>query len=218
MRYSITDGIVVRSENAALPPERASRWLLKHISGLPSNTSALDYGCGKLRYTIPLSVRVNSVVAVDSTLQLSRHQQLKGQITSVNAYVQNNLSNVRTCPWDKSGWTKRKYGFSLCANVLSAIPDIGVRLQILTTIASLLTKPGHGLVAVQYKNTYFKSYENNPNARPYLDGWLVKVRGYYSFYGIIPPESLHEHCKKAGVPFSKCSSHGETAYAVIHRP
>ena len=86
MRY-VVRGLEIRTENAAKPIGRASRWVLKWIEGLPSNAVALDYGCGNLRYTVPLAERVRSVYAVDSEYQVRRVQKLGDSYSDLCLYA-----------------------------------------------------------------------------------------------------------------------------------
>ena len=55
MHYKIND-IVIKSENAAKPTFTPSNDMLHLLEDNISDSDiVLDYGCGKLRYTIPLS-------------------------------------------------------------------------------------------------------------------------------------------------------------------
>src|SRR2546427_92673 len=94
MRYRVR-GFTVRSENAAKPVTQPNPYVLKWIRELPQSASVLDFGCGKLRYTIPLADRVRHVTAVDSAVQLCRQQLLNGVRTNIKEYARSYLANAR---------------------------------------------------------------------------------------------------------------------------
>lgn len=79
MHYKINDGII-ESELAAKSTRQPNKQVLKYINTLSSDEVVLDYGCGKLRYTIPLSKQVKKVVAIDSLEQLSKRQIINGKM------------------------------------------------------------------------------------------------------------------------------------------
>ena len=50
-----------------------------------------------------------------------------------------------------------------------------------------------------YNIEYFKSYNSNPSAQKFLDGWIIKKGKFYTFYGIIKPKDLTDLCIKHGL-------------------
>ena len=78
MHYEITPGIVVKTENAAKPESQASAFLKLLLADLPHVTASVDFGCGKLRYCDPILDKTDILASVDSEIQLSRMQILKG--------------------------------------------------------------------------------------------------------------------------------------------
>jgi 2-polyprenyl-3-methyl-5-hydroxy-6-metoxy-1,4-benzoquinol methylase len=217
MHYEV-DGLVIRSENAAKPPSQPSKWVMDWIRGLPRGARVLDYGCGKLRYTIPLSRRVRTVVAVDSAQQVSRTQLINKKRTTLVDYVSAKLVNVEVYEVDQGGW-QREYDRILVANVLSAIPNLAQRIKLLQKLATLVSTKGQLLACNQYRNTYFRDFETNPRAHWRRDGWLVRLsETTASFYAIIPPDKLEALCQKSGLQVSDLYVRGESAYAVCERP
>lgn len=211
MRYELK-GLVIRTENAAKPATQVSQWMLPQLRQLPKKTIALDYGCGKFRYTIPLSRMVKSVDAVDSGVQINRIQQIGGKRTSLREYARNYLKNVNVHRISGKKWRRRKYDFVMCINVLSAVPASAARRQILKRIRAVLKPGGSVLVTAQFRNTHFNHWCVNPCATRIRDGWLVQgVRGA-SFYGILPPKKLKRYCKDAGLAIKQFGSHGEMAF------
>jgi SAM-dependent methyltransferase len=172
----------------------------------------LDFGCGKLRYTIPIAARVRHVTAVDSTVQLQRQQLVAGIHTSVSEYVTDNLANARAVCVADPTWRNRKYDYVLCANVLSSIPNQGRRVKLLKDLKAVLRNKGRLLVVVQYRNTYFSAFQTNPNAVRHYDGWLVTRGRYASFYGLIAPTRLARLCKSVGLAVPETCLHGECSF------
>jgi 2-polyprenyl-3-methyl-5-hydroxy-6-metoxy-1,4-benzoquinol methylase len=131
-------------------------------------------------------------------------------------YASKYLSNVKVCDVQGSHWQIPRYDFVLCANVLSAIPNKRIRINILRLVYPLIKRKGKLFVCTQYRNSYFNAYADNPNARKYLDGWLISNSHGESFYGIIPPEELKSICVKAGYDIVECYSKGESAYILAN--
>lgn len=197
MHYDLSNGIVVKSENAALTTKQTNKVVIDYISLLPENIIALDYGCGKLRHSIPLYKRVKNLVVIDSQIQIDRVQHIDGIKTTIREYIGKFLPTADVYPVNSGEWIIKKYDFILCSNVLSSIPNIDERLLVLKNIKKVIKPGGKALISVQYRNSYFKTYANNPNASQFLDGWLIKNINYYTFYGIITPDKLVEICLKS---------------------
>lgn len=217
MRYLIK-GNEIRSENAAKPPSAAGKWLLAWIQRLPSNAEGLDLGCGKLRYTIPLSRRLASVIAVDSEIQLTRQQKIGSRVCSIKQYVARHLSNVRVYASDDLKWQERRYDVILCSNVLSAIPLRGTRIGLLKSAYKCLRRDGIFLVTSQFRNSHFSAWKSQRNAEIYLDGYLVHSSKRTSFYGLLDAESLRRLCTTVGFDIIESGHTKETAYVLARRP
>lgn len=211
MRYKVT-GLTIKSENAAKPISQSSQWVLRWISSLPKSSIVLDYGCGKFRYTIPLSRKVRAVYSVDSIHQLDKVQIINNKKTTLRDYAKRYLRNVVVCDTVDDKWRQQKYHYVLCSNVLSAIPNKRKRTEILKLLSTVLRPNGKLFVCTQYRNSYFKAYANYPNAKRFRDGWLITKKGTAFFYGIIPPTELAKLCQKAGFHIIECYSKGESAY------
>jgi SAM-dependent methyltransferase len=218
MHYSIKkeNEIVIKSEYAAKSIRQQSGWVIDWIKNLPVNSIVLDYGCGKLRYTIPLIQRVNEVIAVDSKEQLNRIQKIdKDKQLTIKEYSKS-VSNLKVCSIEEFNYNQY-FDWALCTNVLSAIPHENERIKVLQNIYQALKSNGKALITTQFRNSYFKLYQIKENAQNYNDGWIIKNKKGYSFYGIIPPNSLKELCLKAGITNFKWGSIGETAYIIIEK-
>jgi hypothetical protein len=197
MRYKLASGIEIRTENAAKPELQASKFLLDLIKGLPTVASTFDYGCGKLRYQRAIGDTTDMLAIVDSEIQLSRLQVLRRKETSVRKmFKQSNRIQVYNDVEFQELNAQFERGF--CINVLSVIPSFARRRQVLKTIHRKLTPTGECLFVVQYRNSDFTRMSTMPNARPWLDGFLVDSLRGYSFYAMITPERLETFLKRAG--------------------
>jgi len=212
MHYKVGSALI-KTENCAKPCKQASSWVLAWIRELPRTAIGLDFGCGKLRYTIPLARRLRTVFAVDSSHQIGRRQVINGRRTTVEAYAEKSLANVQVCPIESKRW-RRKFDVILCINVLSTMPLLTVRRRVLRSLAQRLKSQGQLFICVQFRNSHFEGWRNNPRARKYKDGWLVENARGTSFYAIIPPRSLVKLCKKANLNVVKDGSRGESAFVI----
>jgi 2-polyprenyl-3-methyl-5-hydroxy-6-metoxy-1,4-benzoquinol methylase len=168
-----------------------------------------------LRFTIPLALQVKKVVALDSPQQIEREQKIDGCRTTTRGYAKKYLSNVRVCSTDEKWWKCRKFDFVLCSNVLSCVPRYTERKKILRNIGKALKRNGHCLVFNQHRNTYFRRYEKQSNARKHIDGWLIDLERRFSFYGIISPKRLRAMCVAEGFKVLRNGVVGESAYCLI---
>ena len=216
MRYRVR-GIEIRSENAAKPHSSAGKWVLEWICGLPRNCRVVDIGCGKLRYTIPLCKRVVCVTAVDSAIQLTRVQTLRGKHVCVVDYIKRYLQNVRLCTLEHGAWVNWAHDVALCTNVLSAIPNLRSRRKLLSDARASLRIGGKILITTQFRNSHFKAWANNPNAEKYLDGYLVRSNRGTSFYGLIGPNRLRQLCLREGFAVEEYGTRGEIAFVLATR-
>jgi 2-polyprenyl-3-methyl-5-hydroxy-6-metoxy-1,4-benzoquinol methylase len=216
MRYKVGD-VEIRSENAAKPGSSAGRWVLAWIATLERDSTALDLGCGKFRYTVHLARRLRHVTAVDSSEQIGRTQTLFGNRCSLRDYALRNLSNVSVYAVEESGWRRSRYPVILCSNVLSAIPCGKTRREVVRNAYDQLHPDGQFLVTTQYRNSHFTGWQTDPRARQYLDGFLVAHQGGTSFYGMINAGALVRLCQKTGFTVIRSGHVKELAYVLATR-
>ncbi len=212
MRYLIKDR-EIRTENSAKPISQANRYLTALLLSMPRVDSALDYGCGKLRYSLTLSKRSNSITLVDSEIQLSRLQIVCGQHTTIKRYAQRNLPSARVLSIEEFQEDDRKYDFILCANVLPIVPSEQSRAEIIRSLASKLYPSGKALFTTQFRNSYFRKMMASSEAQPYLDGWLLSTKRGSFFYGLIPMDKLAALISANGFYVQEAWVHGQSAYA-----
>jgi hypothetical protein len=190
-------GIEIRTENAAKPESQASNFLLELIANLPHVSSCFDYGCGKLRYQRAIADTTDVLAIIDSEVQLSRMQTLRGNKTTIRkVFKQSNRVQVYTDIEFKKLNTRFERGF--CVNVLSVIPSYAHRRQVLDVIHEKLMRDGECLFVVQYRNSDFTRMSKMFNAKPWLDGFVIDSLRGHSFYGMIPADRLEASLKRAG--------------------
>ena len=206
MHYKIKE-YVIESELAAKSVLQPNQNVLKYISNIPSFYTVLDYGCGKLRYTLPLSKRVKKVVAIDSAEQIKKLQIINGQRTSLSEVK---IDNVTVCALEDSKWRAEAYDLVLCTNVLSAIPFESIREEVIRNACSVLKETGQLYITVQYRNSYFSQYNQRQDVEIFEDGWLIlknKQRGM--FYAPLTSDYIVKLCQKSGFTnFHICNKGG----------
>lgn len=186
--------IIIKSENAAKSVLQQNKNLLEYLECIPKEEKVLDYGCGKLRYSLFLLNRGNKVCAVDSAIQLHRKQKINIEKNVSIFDVRKSLKDLEVYIIDDFNM-KEKFNWAICTNVLSAIPFEDIRINVLKNIKDSLREGGKLIISLQYRNSYFKSYEERKNAIKYGDGWILENKNNYTFYGIIPPVKIKQMCK-----------------------
>ena len=207
----------VKSENAALSTSQTNKVVLKYIENIPDNINILDYGCGKCRYSLQLGKKAKHITLLDSQVQISRMQTIYSNRTTVELFASSNLKNASVCSIENFDFTKQQFDFILCSNVLSAIPDKNERKKLLDNIYNILLDNGIALITVQYRNSYFNTYNNREGVEKYQDGWLIKKNNSFSFYGIIYPEKLIEMCLNANLEVVNSYKHDGSIYLTVAR-
>ena len=173
MRYKLTSGIEIRTENAAKPKSQPSKFLVDLIADLPHVASSFDYGCGKLRYQRVIADTTDVLAIVDSEVQLSRLQVLRGKETSIRSIFKqsNRIQVYNDVEFRELNNTRFQRGF--CINVLSVIPSYARRRKLLKVIHGKLRGDGECLFVVQYRNSDFTRMRKMSNAKPWLDGFII---------------------------------------------
>jgi predicted TPR repeat methyltransferase len=213
VRYQIK-GFTIRSENAAKPAKQASGYLVQLLKEFRPIDHALDFGCGKLRYAVHLQKIARRLTLVDSETQLSRTQVVIDRTTSVRAYVALLWRHTRTLNVVDFGADKSKFDFILCANVLSAIPSITKRRQIVRALSQKLRRKGRCLFVCQYTNSDFFRQLADQNVKKHADGYIKGAKQNASFYGLINLPLLRGYVEKAGMVIEKAWVNDQSAYVV----
>jgi 2-polyprenyl-3-methyl-5-hydroxy-6-metoxy-1,4-benzoquinol methylase len=213
VRYRV-NGLEIRSENAAKPVGQASAYLVKWLNERRPVSATADVGCGKLRYAGPLLHFSRAVTFVDSDVQLSRVQVLHDERTTIRDYVPRRWSGSRALSVAEFESDPLEYDFILCANVLSAIPDVEARVLLLRTIKAKLRADAECLLVSQFRNSYFTSKRLDSGTFKYLDGWVTVCSRGASFYGLIDPAGLSKTASAAGLKVRSCWRQGQSGYLV----
>jgi hypothetical protein len=211
MRYKLASDIEIRTENAAKPESQASKFLLGLIANLPHVGSTFDYACGKLRYQRAITDTTDMLAIVDSEVQLSRLQLLRGKETSIRTiFKQSNRIHIYNDVEFQELDTRFERGF--CINVLSVIPSYARRRKVLDIIRGKLRRDGECLFVVQYRNSDFTRMKKMSNAKPWLDGFIIESLRGCSFYGLILPDRLEASLKRAGFRVRETKLNEGSAY------
>lgn len=217
MHYKLAANILLKTENAAKPEKQGSAYLKSIISRLEPVSSSFDYGCGKLRYRDAILATTDTLALINSEIQLSRTQLIRGKLTTIREVSRrtNRVSSYNTAEF---GHLLTAFDRGFCINVLSVIPFLSARRRVLDLIRWQLRPSGTCLFAVQYRNSDFDRMRNMPNARPWLDGFLINSLRGYSFYGLISPERLAKAVKKAGFEIVDRRLNEGTVYLMARSP
>jgi len=207
----------IRSENAAKPASQASSALVDWIRRMDSVSAALDYGCGKLRYSGYLAAKCRRLTLVDCKIQVDRTQKIGGKDTTVRNYARKRWPHCRVLSVEEFEGEQAKVDFILCANVLSTIPLENVRSQVLTKLSQSLTKQGRCLFVAQYQNSYFKKIATSKRAVRHLDGWILKTPKGNFYYGILRREILSALATAHGFQIIEAWIDGQSAYVLAGR-
>lgn len=209
MHYYVNE-YIIESELSAKSTKQTNKIVLNFISQLPSYYEVLDYGCGKLRYAIPLACQTAKVIAIDSIYQIEKRQKINDILIAPKEYIHKNLIVEDVNSMD---WKRNRYDLVFCVNVLSAIPNDEERSKILINSKKVLKPQGYMYIVVQYRNSYFNYYETRENAIKFNDGWLLK-RGNNKcyFYGLVTPEKIVNLCNNAGFTHYDVSKHNGSCY------
>lgn len=211
LNYKI-NGITIRSENAAKPHTMPSSYLCNHIENSIKKGSALDFGCGKLRYSEQLVNKFETVTFLDSRKQLERVQIIRGVQTTIPDYVANNYRNANVVSFESIDKITNLYDFILCANVLSAIPCKSTIYKIISAIRELLKSDGEAMIVNQYKSSYFKKYESGIK---HLHGYIYQNSRNASYYGLLDENTVSEICLDNKLAIIKSWSKAGSSYVVV---
>ncbi|KFF64921.1 hypothetical protein RC90_00680 [Pectobacterium brasiliense] len=211
LNYEI-NGVTIRSENAAKPHTMPSNYLCNHIKSSIKNGRALDFGCGKLRYSVQLIDKFEAVTFLDSRKQLERVQIIRGVQTTIPEYVANNYKNANVVPFESMDKITSHYDFILCANVLSAIPCKSTIDKIICGIRELLNDDGEAMIVNQYKSSYFKKYERGIK---HLHGYIYQSSRNASYYGLLDESLVRKICLDNSLSIIKSWSKAGSSYVVV---
>lgn len=215
MHYQIYD-IIVKSELAAKPLSQTNKYVIDYILNLSKDFYALDYGCGRLRYSLPISKVVRKTVAVDSIEQIDSYKKIGDQYGRPRDFCSDKLLVMSI---DEMDWNTPQFDIVFCTNVLSAIPFETKRVELLQNAKSVLKRNGILFISVQYRNSYFKEYSSREDVIGYNDGWLIKTKtaNQYAFYAGLSAEYVIGLCKKVGFTSFRIKKHDGSCFIEASR-
>ena len=214
MRYKVL-GRTVHTERTAKPRSQSSKYLRTWLLDLQEVRAALDFGCGRLRYSFELAKIARNLTLVDSEEQLSRTQMIDGFRTNVRELIERTMPNVRVLSIEEFEKDSRRYDFALCANVLPIIPSATIRGVALRRLSNRLKSCGRCLLVTQFRNSYFDAIHTFNGAARYLDGWaVIRDNGSSSYYGLIPKKKLVRLAERNGFVVNRSWIEGQSAYAL----
>lgn len=186
MHYIINNKLI-KTEYTAKPHTLKSKDVESWLLSRHRPDSILDFGCGKLRYSDTLMKLSNRITFVDSEIQLTRSQIIKGEFTSISNYVSKNYKKCRTISFERLSEHNEKYSFITCTNVLSAIPCPLTINLILNHIKRMLAPNGIVFFVNQYKNSYFSKFNTG---EPHLYGYIHQAHSSHTYYGILNEDRM----------------------------
>ncbi len=189
-----------------------SNYLCKQIESTNKNGNALDFGCGKLRYSEQLVNKFETVTFLDSRRQLERVQIIRGVQTTIPDYVINNYKNANIVSYENIDKITNHYDFILCANVLSAIPCESTIHKVLSAIRELLKSDGEALIVNQYKSSYSKRYESGIK---HLHGYIYQNSRNAFYYGLLDVDTVSKICSDNNLEIIKSWSKAGSSYVVV---
>jgi Methyltransferase domain len=217
MHYRIR-GLTIRSENAAKTPREVSRPLAEWLERNIHVGAALDYGCGRLRYTPYLARCCETLGLVDSLDQLDRTTRIAGRLTNIRAHAMRKWPGCRVYSVEEFwGGVRERYDFVLCANVLSAIPSQGIRSRSLRAIHGCLSRSGTILVVNQHTNSYFTEAGNKSNSVLHLDGWILRSTRGPAYFGILRRDKINRLLRAHGFHVQDGWIEGQSNYVLAGR-
>jgi len=215
VHYKI-NGDVIKTENTAKSMVEKSGSLSRWLLNREFSENALDYGCGKLRYTKYLAERSNVIGIVDSKIQLEREQLIDGSYTTVKKYVSTRWPRCKVYElktfFDN---INDKYDFVLCANVLSAIPCALIRELSLKSLHNCLSDNGRMLVVNLHTNSYFREVLGRESTIKHLDGWIAKSKKGSAYYGILTKDYTIGLLEDCGFFPIEAWVHGQSNYVLV---
>jgi hypothetical protein len=196
MRYKVGN-LEIRSENAAKPMSDAAAPLVDWIAQHDHVKAALDYWCGKMRYT---------------------KQRINGIVTTIQEYAKSKWPTCRIYKVEEFwGDIHESYNLILCANVLSVIPCARTRAKSLRSIHTALAMDGELLVVNQHTNSYFTDIRRKPSTRRHLDGWIAQSRKGATYYGILNKDSVIRLLIRYGFRVKDSWIEGQSNYVLVNK-
>lgn len=215
MHYEYLD-LIIKAENSAKPLSTQSKEMLSLFHEYISETDfVLDFGCGKLRYTIPLSKIAKKVVGVDSKEQLERTIKISRIPTTLINYARQ-YENIELISQCNPKWKEFTYDKIILSHVLSSIPFEEERLRVIHSLLSVMSESSILIACTNHRMSYFKKWEQSNKVIKYNDGYLVKEPNA-SYFGIIGKEKLASYFSLNGYEIIKSYIIEDNSYCICKK-
>jgi 2-polyprenyl-3-methyl-5-hydroxy-6-metoxy-1,4-benzoquinol methylase len=215
MHYEYLD-FIIKAENSAKPLSTPSEEMLSLFHEYISETDlVLDFGCGKLRYTIPLSKIAKNVVGVDSKEQIERTIKISRIPTTLIDFARQ-YKNIELFSQCNPKWKETTYDKIILSHVLSSIPFEDERIKVIKTLLSVMNKSSILIACTNHRMSYFKKWEQSSKVIKYNDGYLVKEPNA-SYFGIIGKEKLAAYFSSNGYEILKSYIIEDNSYCICKK-
>jgi 2-polyprenyl-3-methyl-5-hydroxy-6-metoxy-1,4-benzoquinol methylase len=205
VRYRV-NGREIRSENAAKPYSQQSAVVADYLKQQARVGAVLDYGCGKLRYSNLLATIGRRVTFVDSKIQLTRLQRVRGRRTTVTEFVARTYRHAHVVPAEELRAGRARYDLVTCINVLSAIASRQALYGALDAIRRSTRRNGVAVFINQHSNSSFKRYARGER---HLFGHIHQRRGKSFYYGLLSETRVVRLLTKRGFKIRRAWGAGE---------
>jgi 2-polyprenyl-3-methyl-5-hydroxy-6-metoxy-1,4-benzoquinol methylase len=212
MRY-VVSGVEIRSENAAKPHSQRSKVVTEYLRKAARVKAVLDFGCGKLRYSDLVAKLGRRATFVDSKVQLTRRQRIRGKMTTVSDVIAERYPHARVVSAEAAMTDRSRYDFVTCINVLSAIPTRSALDTLVRLIRRLTKTNGTAVFVNQHRNSYFKRFEVG---KPHLFGHVFGGAKGYSYYGVLTVKRVEKLLLSHGFYIRKSWIRGEINFVEAH--
>lgn len=109
---------------------------------------------------------------------------------------------------------RSRFDFILCTNVLSAVPSVTKRRQIVRLLLQKLRQKGRCLFVCQYTNSDFFRQLADTKVKKHADGYIKGTKQNASFYGLMNLPTLRRYIEEAGMVIEKAWVNDQSAYVV----
>ena len=215
MRYLI-DGKVIRSENAAKSYKQKSKHVVNYLMSRTQSENVMDFGCGKLRYSSEIISIGKSVTFVDSELQLSRKQIVRGTYCNAIEYISTNYRNALSLSFEDASSQKinNHFDFISCTNVLSAIPCPDYLNKVLSLIHTALRIDGEALFVNHHRCSSFSKFQAGQR---HMHGYIYASRSGFSYYGLMTNKIVIATLEPLGFEVIRSWSKEDIGFVLVRR-
>jgi 2-polyprenyl-3-methyl-5-hydroxy-6-metoxy-1,4-benzoquinol methylase len=146
------------------------------------------------------------VTFVDSKIQLTRLQRVRGKRTTVTEFVARNYRHGQVVAAEDWLVDRARYDFVTCINVLSAIASREALHGALDAIRDSTRRNGVAVFINQHSNSRFKRYARG---KRHLFGHIHQRKGRNFYYGLLSESRVVKLLTKRGFKIRRAWEAGE---------